>query len=159
MIYIKNYLFIFFCFLNFILLSQEKINILESYIKEKSVNNISSLVLPIENLENALNIYLEDDTGIFNEDENTFELINRNFDFRNINYSQEKYHQFSFLSSKREWKKQRFSEPIISINGDYAIFYTEEKCRKGLCGGGSLILMEKNFNIWIVKRILYAWIG
>lgn len=156
----KKNINILFLLLSTILVSQEKTKILESYIIENNdLKDVSKRKLLKNDLTDALRIYLEDDYRIFDDDEKIFDLVTANFDFHNININDNKYHEFSFKTSNRKFRKSRFSEPILSKNGNYAIFYEEEKCLRGLCGGGSLVLMEKINNNWIKKSILFAWIG
>lgn len=156
----KNHFLILFILISTTLFSQEKTKIIEAYVLfNYDTKEVSKLILPNEDLIKALNLYLQDDEWIESQDEKIFNLITLNFNFENLNFDGEKFHNFRFNTGKKKYRKMRFSEPIISKSGNYAIFYEEEKCKKGLCGSGSLILMEKINNNWVKKYILYAWIG
>ncbi len=92
-------------------------------------------------------------------DQSLFDKIKSEFDFSKQIVSTSDTHNFSFNTNKRKFRKKRFSEPLISINGKLAIFYEQESCRQGLCGGGELILMENVNGKWKEKNVLYALIG
>jgi hypothetical protein len=132
---------------------------LESYIqKNYSTKDISRLIISNEELKRQIKIYVEDE-GSYNTGEEIYALVINQFEWKNLKNSTLKFHEFQFKTGKREFKKQRFTEPIFSNDGKFAIFYQTEKCKGGLCGAGSLILMEKVGGIWKEKSVLLAWIG
>jgi hypothetical protein len=134
--------------------------VLENYIQKKySTKDISRLSVPNEDLKKYIRIYLDDKTNSMFEGEEIYNLVINQFDWKNLKNSNQKFHEFTFKAGKHEYKKQRFTDPIFSKDGNHAIFYETEKCKEGLCGSGSLILMEKVGETWREKTVLLAWMG
>jgi hypothetical protein len=154
----KNFIFLTFLLFVSPLFSQDEIQVLEDYILEKySPKEISRLLLSNEELQHYIEYYLEEENDPILEKE-ILELISTQFDYSNLNEVNSKFHDFSFKTGKRKFKKIRFTKPIFSKDAKYSIFYEGEKCN-GLCGGGALILMEKVNGKWKEKKVLFAWIG
>lgn len=151
------------CMLNLsFVYSQGNLKVLESYIEENfRPSKVSKLALSNKVFENIMEMYLEDEGDIFNYPDslNYYDFIITHFDFEYEKMGNEKLHNFSFKTGSRKFRKIRFSHPLISKDGQYAIFYRQEDCRRGLCGGGALILMEKKNGRWRAKTVLDAWIG
>jgi hypothetical protein len=156
----KNILPIFFLIVFNSCFSQEGNLVLESYIQKKYLTkDISKLTISNEELKRWIKIYVEDEYNSFYSGEEVYTLVINQFDWKNLKNSTLKFHEFSFKTGKREFKKQRFSEPIFSKDGKFAIFFKTEKCKGGLCGSKSLILMEKVGETWNEKSVLLAWNG
>lgn len=155
----KYILIVFVTFLN-LCFSQNENLILEDYIQKKiSINEVSRLPLSNEILKKYIRIYVKDEYNSMCGGEEAYKIVTNQFDWEKLENSDLKIHNFIIKVGKRKFKKQRFTEPILSKDKNYAIFYVGEKCRKGLCGGGSLILMEKVDNKWKEKAVLFAWIS
>ncbi|WP_298391575.1 hypothetical protein [Flavobacterium sp.] len=156
----KKCLFIFFIIFWNSNFSQNANLVLENYIqKNYSTKDISRLPISNEILTNYIKIYIEDEINSMYEGEEAYNIVVNKFDWKELKNSTRKLHEFTFKAGKREFKKQRFTEPIFSRDGNYAIFYETEKCKEGLCGNGSLILMEKIGELWKQKAVLLAWMG
>lgn len=139
--------------------AQESQEILESYINENySKSTVSRLSLPEKDLKWILRIYFED-TFISPQNQEIFEIVKKNFKLEKIKLPDIESHNFSFKTNKRKYRKPRFTLPFISNDGKFAVFYKEISCKRGLCGGGSLILMEKIEGKWFFKCVLTGWIG
>ena len=54
--------------------------------------------------------------------------------------------------------KITFSKLVLNSARDKALLYYELKCG-GLCGYGSLIVVEKNDTFWTIKKSLQTWIS
>ena len=157
----KTKLFTFILIITNILIgfSQEENQVLENYIqKNYTTKEVSRLPISNEELQKKIKFYVDDKNNIYLNGEQIYNLVVTQFDYDNLKNSTLKFHTFSFKAGKRVYKKNRFSEPIFSNDGKHALFYETIIC-KGLCGGGSLILMEKINNSWIQKAVLFAWIG
>lgn len=138
--------------------SKDEIQVLEDYILENyAPKEVSSLLLSNKDLQNYIEFYLDEENDNMYEKE-ILEIITTQFDYVNLSQVNNKFHNFSFKTGKRKFKKIRFTKPIFSTNAKYAIFYSAEEC-KGLCGGGALILMENFDRKWKMKKVLLAWIG
>jgi len=156
----KNSLLIFFLIICNSCFSQKGNLVLESYIqKNYSTKDISRLTISNEELKRQIKNYVEDESNSFYCGEGVYTLVINQFDWKDLRNSTLKFHEFSFKAGKRKFRKQRFTEPIFSKDGNFAIFYETEICKGGLCGGGSLILMEKVGEVWKEKSVLLAWIG
>lgn len=142
------------------LAAQESLKILESYILEDlQGERISKRALPPKDLKWILGMYFEDPPIRRPNEEDPFELVKSNFSLNDQFPADIEFHDFSFRANKRKYISSRFTLPLISKNGKYAVFYGEQRCRKGLCGSGVLILMEKKDGKWMKKSTLTAWIG
>lgn len=95
---------------------------------------------------------------IYDDELQNYLIIKNEFDLNNIDLLNLKKHKFLLTHKVLKNTKREFSNVFFSKNGNYAIFYEEEKC-KGLCGGGNLVLMELISGEWNFKSILYSWVG
>jgi len=80
-----------------------------------------------------LEMYFEE-IWIRPEDEETFELIKSNFSLDDQFPTDIEFHDFSFRTNKRKNISLRFTLPLISKNGEYAVFYQERPCKRNFCG-------------------------
>lgn len=151
---------VFLLFFTVNLAAQESLKILESYILEDlQGERISKRALPAKNLKWILGIYFEDPPIIRPNEEDPFELVKSNFSLDDQFPTDIEFHDFSFKANKRKNISLRFTLPLISKNGEFAVFYQERPCKRNFCGSGILVLMEKKDGKWIKKSILTGWIS
>lgn len=151
---------VFLLFFTVNLAAQESLKILESYILEDlQGERISKRALPAKDLKWILEMYFEDPPIIRPNEEDPFELVKSNFSLDDEFPADIEFHDFSFRANKRKYISSRFTLPLISKNGKFAVFYQERPCKRNLCGSGILILMEKKDGKWIKKSILTGWIS
>src|SRR5690554_2002151 len=146
-------------FISTLSLSQEDKRILEAYILDNhSQQEVSSLKISKKDLLWMINNYLHE-IPMTNSEKENFKLINNEFNLKDLKTSVDRFHNFSFKTGKRKFKKFRYSDPIFSKDKNYAIFCEIEKCKGGLCESGALILMEKINGKWKKKEVLFAFIS
>lgn len=148
--------------LNVQVFGQRQVEVIESYIIDQNIENkISENVIKNERFKHILineyfKLIVEED--IYDEELESYLIVKNEFDLNNIHLLNSKKHKFLLDHINNKNTKREFSNVIFSKNGNYAIFYEEEKC-KGLCGGGNLILMELINGEWNFKSVVYSWVG
>ena len=148
--------------LNIQVFAQRQIEVIESYIIDQKIENkLSENIIHNNRFKHILiNEYykLTFEEDIFEIELESYLIVKNEFDLNNIHLLNSKKHKFLLEHIDKKNTKREFSNVFFSKNGNYAIFYEEEKC-KGLYGGGNLVLMELINGEWNYKSVLYSWIG
>lgn len=158
---IKFLTFILF-FINFQLFAQTQVDVIESFIIDKEIENVlSKKVIPNNDFKKVLTedyFKLTFEEDLYDKELEDYLIVKNEFDLNDIRLSNSKKHQFLINHKSKNHYKASYSNVLYSQKGNYAIFYEEVKCG-GLCDSGSLILMELIDGEWCYKSTLYAWIA
>ncbi len=140
--------------------SQSKTQVLEDYILiNHQLKKVSRLTISNKILKREIQNYIDTRINDSIIQDEIYNLVLNEFDYKNLNDKTTKLHSFSFKVGKEKFERLRYSEPIFSKNEKYAIFFQTWQCKKGLCGTGRLILAENNNGTWNEKVVLFMWIN
>ncbi|MEG0696059.1 hypothetical protein [Algoriella sp.] len=138
-----------------------KTDILELYIKEKNLKNISNKKI-VDKVHNGVERIFNQpeflyETSIYYVDEDIERIFNNNFEVKDSLNDKKKFK----FSTKYKYLKNnyyQFSNVIISKDANYAAFREDYVCY-GYCGEGNLVFMKKIDNKWFYLGKINIWMN